>query len=133
MSEEWKGGDVRVWCTKCKKLDICYGDCHEEPSASIKAEVQIERELTNFLLDFKLKDLENYWKDNHELFKLFDCDEDSDHLTVKEKFSLEDINNVRAIAYFVMMYSIAEKYAGKLSSLVVKYKKLYKILQGFNE
>lgn len=101
----------------------------EENSASIKAEELIEKELTRFMLDFKIEDLVKYWEDNRELYKLFDCDEDTDPLVVKEKISSEDVNNVRAIAYFILIYTIAEKHAGKLSSIVIKYKKLFKILQ----
>ena len=85
------------------------------------------------MLDFRVEDLESYWKDNHELYKLFDCDEDTDLLIVKEKISHEDVNNVRAIAYFIMLYHIAEKYSGKLSSIVVKYKSLYKTLKRLSE
>ncbi len=103
-----------------------------EKSKSVQAEELIEKELTKFMLDFKIEDLMKYWEDNRDLYKLFDCDEDTDPLVVKEKISHEDVNNVRAIAYFMLIYTIAEKHAGKLSSIVVKYRKLFKILQNYN-
>lgn len=103
-----------------------------EKSKSVQAEELIEKELTKFMLDFKIEDLMKYWEDNRELYKLFDCDEDTDPLVVKEKISREDVNNVRAIAYFMLIYTIAEKHSGKLSSIVVKYRKLFKILQNYN-
>lgn len=104
----------------------------KEKSSYEKAEELIEKELIRFLLDFKIEDLVKYLEDNRELYKLFDCEEDTDPLVVKEKISSEDVNNVRAIAYFILMYTIAEKHAGKLSSIVIKYKKLFKILQNYN-
>lgn len=87
----------------------------------------IEQEVNEFLEIWGAKELVSFMKDLIPLFELYDVDENDDW--VRDQVGELDERNVRLIRTVYLMSYIAEQYAGKLCSVSVRFKNLWKRLE----
>lgn len=87
----------------------------------------IEDEINDFLNDWGCKEMIAFLRDIIPLFELYDVEDENDW--VKQKVGEEDERNVRLIRTVYLVSKIAEFHAGKLCSLKMRYKDLWKKME----
>lgn len=90
---------------------------------------KIDDEINEFLNEWGAEYQISFLRDILPLFELYDVEDESDW--VKEAVGEENESNVRMIRTVYLMSRIAESYAGKLSTIRVRYKDLWKRMQKY--
>ena len=91
----------------------------------------IERELEEFLQLWDFEQLTEFFRDVIPLFELFDCEDESDWVTVE--VGVENEQNVRLVRTMYLISRIAEKHTAKLARMKSEHKGLFKRLEKIAE
>jgi len=87
----------------------------------------LEEELNDFLEYWDVKKLKEFFRDVTPLLDLYNVEEENDW--VKEAVGEENERNVRLIRTVYLVSKIAEFHAGKLCSINVEFRNLWKRLE----
>lgn len=87
----------------------------------------IEEEIEKFLELWDCKQIISFLHDLIPLMVLYDVDEEDDWL--KDIVGQEDLQNVRLIRTVYLLSKIAENHSGKICSIKIHFKDIYKRLE----
>jgi len=91
----------------------------------------LEEEINLFLQEFGCDELIRFFDDVVPLMQLYNVTADDDWVR-DALIDEEEVMNVRAIRTVYLLSKIAERHAGKLCSLKINYKDLWKRLEKAN-
>ncbi len=87
----------------------------------------LEEEINEFLEIWGCREMTTFLRDIIPLFELYDVEEEADW--VKDAVGEEDERNVRLIRTVYLVSKIAEFHAGRLCSINVRFKNLWKRME----
>lgn len=93
----------------------------------MKPKRSLEQDINSFLEIWDCKQLTSFLKDIIPLFELYDVDEEDDW--VKDAVGEANERNVRLIRTVYLVSKIAENHAGKLASIKMNFKDIYKRME----
>lgn len=96
----------------------------------VKKKKTLEQEINEFLESWDCKQLTSFLRDIIPLFELYDVEDEDDW--VKEAVGEENERNVRLIRTVYLVSKIAEFHAGKLCTIKINFKDLYKRMEKHN-
>lgn len=89
----------------------------------------LEEEIDSFFDMWGSDEMTQFFEDTLPLCALYDVDFEQEDDWVKDLVGEEDAQNVRMIRTVYLMSKFAERHAGKLCSLKMQYKDLYKRME----
>lgn len=93
----------------------------------IKNNLTIEQEINAFFESWDVQQLTDFMNDIIPLCDLYNVDEENDW--VRDEVGEEDLVNVRLIRTVYLLSRIAELHSGKLCSMKIDFKNLYKRME----
>ena len=91
----------------------------------------LEQNIEEFLEVWNCEAMTSFLRDIIPLFELYDCNEEEDW--VRDAVGEEDELNVRLIRTVFLVSRIAERHAGKLAMIRMRFGRLYKKMEKYNE
>lgn len=89
----------------------------------------LEEEINEFLNDWDFRSLTNFLRDIIPLFELYDVEDEDDWVEKAVGGDAENVRTVRLIRTVYLVSRIAEFHAGKLCSINIKYKNIWKKME----
>lgn len=89
----------------------------------------IEQEINDFLDDWGCKEMTSFLRDIIPLFELYDVEDEDDWVEQTVGGDEENVRTVRLIRTVYLVSRIAEFHAGKLCSMKIKYKDLWRRME----
>lgn len=92
------------------------------------AKPSLETQINKFLQIWDCDQMQAFLRDIQPLFELYDVDEHDDW--VKQEVGEEDERNVRLVRTVYLVSRIAEVHAGRLASIKMNFKDIWKDIEG---
>jgi len=89
----------------------------------------LDQEIHEFIEKWDFSRMASFIEDTYPIFQLFDIEQDHDW--IKNIVGEEDERNVRIIRMVYLISKFADAHAGRLSSLTVNFKNLWKRLENW--
>lgn len=93
----------------------------------MKKKLNLEKEINDFLEYWDCNQMSAFLRDFIPLFELYDIEEDNDWIA--NIVGKESADTVRLIRTVYLISKIAESHAGKLCSLRIRFKDLYRRME----